>query len=73
MVEAVKRGETKISGSYELMANGEVKIEQKNFMFKNKNGELRVGRFKNGNEVLRFFETAICMREILGGENKVEE
>ena len=45
LIEAVKRGETKITGSYELTADGFLNYEQNNFVFKDKFGNLRCGRF----------------------------
>lgn len=45
LIEAIKRGETKITGSYELTADGFLQYEQNNFIFKDKFGNLRCGRF----------------------------
>lgn len=45
LIEAIKRGETKITGSYELTADGFLIYEQNNFLFTDKTGKLRCGRF----------------------------
>lgn len=54
LVEALKRGETKIDGAYEIDANGNIKYEQNNFTFTDKFGALRAGTFKNSHELLKF-------------------
>ena len=46
LIEAVKRGETKITGSYELTPEGFLNYAQNNFIFKDKFGNLRCGKFK---------------------------
>lgn len=45
LIEAIKRGEAKITGSYELTADGFLVYEQNNFLFTDKTGKLRCGRF----------------------------
>ena len=45
LIEAIKRGETKITGSYEVTADGFLIYEQNNFLFTDKTGKLRCGRF----------------------------
>ena len=45
LIEAIKRGETKITGSYELTADGFLIFAQNNFSFIDKSGKLRLGRF----------------------------
>ena len=53
LTEALKRGEVKINGMYELTVNG-ITLDQNNFVFTDKNGNLRAGRFKDTNELLEF-------------------
>ena len=53
LTEALKRGEVKINGMYELTVNG-ITLDQNNFVFTDKNGNLRTGRFKDTNELLEF-------------------
>ena len=53
LTEALKRGEVKINGMYELTVNG-ITFDQNNFVFTDKNGNLRAGRFKDANELLEF-------------------
>lgn len=55
LVDAIKRGETKISGTYELTPEGYVEFEQNNFVFTDKNNNLRGGRFKDDSELLNFW------------------
>ena len=45
LIEAIKRGEAKITGSYEVTADGFLIYEQNNFLFTDKTGKLRCGRF----------------------------
>ena len=45
LIEAVKRGEAKINGSYELTPDGFLLYRQNNFIFTDKFGNLRCGRF----------------------------
>lgn len=45
LIEAVKSGAVKISGSYEVTADGFLEYQQNNFVFKDKFGNLRCGRF----------------------------
>ena len=45
LIEAVKRGEVKITGSYELTQDGFIQYQQNNFVFKDKFGNLRCGKF----------------------------
>ena len=54
LIESIKSVETKIAGSYEIFANGGFDFNQRNFVFKDKLGNLRVGRFKDGGELLTF-------------------
>lgn len=56
LIEAIKRGEAKVSGTYELLPEGGIKFEQNNFLFKDKWGELRVGSFESANVLLEFWE-----------------
>ena len=53
--EAIYRGETKIEGSYELGKDLELRYKQRNFVFTDKFGGLRTGKFKDSEELLNFF------------------
>lgn len=55
LIEAVKDGSAKISGTYEMQPNGVVDFNQNNFVFNDKLGALRVGRFKSSRDVIHFF------------------
>ena len=46
LIEAVRSGETKISGSYEMNRDGVIEFKQNKFTFIDKNGKLRCGKFK---------------------------
>ena len=56
LYDAIKRGETKFSGHYELVKEGDFNFKQQNFMFKDKNGNMRVGKFTDVDEVLKFMD-----------------
>ena len=56
LYDAIKRGETKFEGHYELSREGDFGFNQKNFVFKDKRGNLRVGKFTDVDEVLKFME-----------------
>lgn len=54
LIEDLKRGNVKISGTYEIDENGNLNYEQNNFTFTDKFGKLRAGAFKNSAELLKF-------------------
>ena len=54
LADAVKRGEVKINGKYELTPRGSLKYDQNNFVFTDKFGNLRAGSFKDAGELLEF-------------------
>ena len=56
LIDAIKRGEAKVSGTYELLPEGGIKFEQNNFLFKDKWGVLRVGSFANADELCTFWD-----------------
>ena len=53
--EAIKRGETRFEGSYEC-GKGVFTFKQQNFVFTDKFGSLRVGRFADDDSVARFIK-----------------
>ena len=56
LIEAIKRGETKIEGSYKITEDGYLVFKQRNFTFTDKSGNLRVGKFFDDYELLFFFK-----------------
>ncbi len=54
LIEAVKRGETIIEGHYEISTDGLIEFKQRNFAFTDKNGKLRVGKFFDKNQIMKF-------------------
>lgn len=56
LCEAIKHGETVVAGYYEYGKGGELDFKQQNFVFKDKNGTLRIGKFYNADNVLEFLE-----------------
>ena len=56
LYDAIKRGETKFAGHYELSKDGDFDFNQKGFVFKDLRGNLRVGKFTDVDEVLKFME-----------------
>lgn len=51
LLEALRLGACKVEGTYELAADG-LRFNQRAFVFKDKFGTLRVGRFKDDRELL---------------------
>ena len=56
LYDAIKNGETKFAGQYELSKDGDFEFNQQSFVFKDKRGNLRVGKFTDVDEVLKFME-----------------
>ena len=56
LYEAIKRGETKFSGRYEVSKNNTLDFKQQNFVFTDNRGNLRVGKFRDIDEVLKFMD-----------------
>ena len=54
LIDALKNGEVKISGTYEITAEGKIEYDQNNFVFKDKGGYLRLGKFKDTVELTEF-------------------
>lgn len=54
LIDAVKRGETVIEGSYAVDKDGAIEFRQRNFTFTDKTGGLRTGRFDDTGELLDF-------------------
>lgn len=51
LFDAIRRGEAVVEGSYRLTARG-LQVKQRAFVFRDKLGGLRVGRFKDESEIL---------------------
>jgi len=56
LVDAIKDGSTKISGTYELEQDGCTGFNQNNFTFRDKCNKLRVGYFATPQELFMFLE-----------------
>ena len=56
LVDAIRRGETKLGGRYECDTDGRVVFKQQKFAFNDKRGNLRVGRFVDDDAVADFIE-----------------
>lgn len=54
LIEAIKAGNVKIEGTYEISATGDFKFKQRNFVFSDKAKNLRVGKFKDETEIFSF-------------------
>lgn len=54
LIAAVQRGDCVINGSYKLCKDGFLKFTQNNFVFNDKVGGLRVGKFKTAHELMIF-------------------
>ena len=56
LIEAVQRGDCVISGSYSLSDDGYLNFKQNNFVFTDKYGGLRVGKFADNYQLMEFCE-----------------
>lgn len=56
LIDALKRGEVRINGTYEVYKDGTLDFDQNNVTFRDKNNKLRVCRFKDDYELLKFVE-----------------
>lgn len=54
LIQAVKRGETKINGTFEITQKGDLDLVVNNFVFKDKFGKLRAGNFEDQVEMMKF-------------------
>lgn len=54
LYDAIKRGETVFSGRYECGKDGKIVFKQNNFVFTDKVGNIRVGRFKDDDAITEF-------------------
>ena len=59
LINAVKRGETMIRGSYVLKDDGFIQLEPRNFCFTDKQGGLRVGKFADTAELISFAQAVV--------------
>lgn len=55
LYDAMKRGETKFSGHYEC-GKGDLNFRQQAFSFTDRNGNMRVGKFADVEEILDFMD-----------------
>ena len=56
LVDAIRRGEVKLEGRYEVAKDTGLIFKQRPFTFKDRMGELRSGRFGNAAELRRFWQ-----------------
>lgn len=56
LIEAVQRGDCVVNGSYRLSKDGYLELGQHNFVFTDKSGGLRVGRFADSYQLMNFCE-----------------
>ena len=54
LIQAVQRDDCVINGSYILMKDGFLKLTQNNFVFNDRSGGLRVGKFADTAELINF-------------------
>lgn len=54
LIDAIKRGETKIEGNYTLGEDGVIEFKQRNFIFTDKFGTLHVGKFADEEALIDF-------------------
>lgn len=56
LVEAINRKDCVVSGSYRLSSDGYLELKQNNFVFNDKSGVLRVGKFADNYQLMGFCE-----------------
>ncbi len=54
LYDTVKSGETNFSGHYTLTKGKNFEIKQQFYIFKDRVGNMHVGKFKNNQEVMKF-------------------
>lgn len=57
VLDAVKRREIKIQGSYELTSDGFLNFKQQKFIFTDKNGKTRCGEFHSSVDLIEFWRS----------------
>lgn len=56
LIDALKNGDTKIEGFYSIGKECKVDFHQKKFFFTDKNNEVRLAKFADNVELLKFWE-----------------
>ena len=64
LVDAVQRGDCVINGSYSLSDDGYLEFKQNNFVFTDKHGGLRLGKFADNYQLLNFCEQFSKLRGV---------
>ena len=62
LYDAIKRGETEFGGRYKCTKNRRLEFRQQAFIFTDKHGNLRIGKFIDDDELISFVDY-IKMRE----------
>ena len=56
LIDAIKRGELEVEGSYKLTTSGDIVFNQKKFIFKDKTGNNHCGKFATDLDIVDFWE-----------------
>lgn len=56
LIDSIQRGNTIIEGFYHLTPDGYLEFRQRNFVFTDKSGGLRVGKFADNYQLMEFCE-----------------
>ena len=56
LIDALQKGEVKIEGIYSIGKDCKIDFKQKNFFFRDKTNEVRLVKFADNVEVLKFWE-----------------
>lgn len=56
LIDAIKRGELEVEGSYKLTSNGDIIFNQRNFIFKDKIGNNHCAKFATDLDIVDFWE-----------------
>ena len=54
LIESIRRGECSVTGKYSLEVDGYLKFEQNSFIFEDKSGRIRIGRFADTYQLMEF-------------------
>ena len=67
LIDAIKRDGTSVEGHYKISKDGDLTLRQRNFMFVDKAGNTRCGKFVDNYQLMNFCEEFSKMQ---GGDEK---
>lgn len=63
LLEAIQRGDCIVNGSYKIAKDGHLELKQNNFVFNDKGGNLRVGKFMDNKQLIYFVVEFVAKTE----------